>query len=105
MDRRAVLDKSQQAQPAAEVCQRCGRPLTDFGCRRVPLGEWCLRDGLWFQDPRAVIGPAPDSTEGAIAADRDVKRVQSELDARQRDYDQATRSWEAAARAELHANQ
>jgi hypothetical protein len=41
------------------TCPLCTRPVSHYGCRHVPLGWFCLADGLKI-DPEGVIHPTPD---------------------------------------------
>jgi hypothetical protein len=74
--------------PAA--CPQCGRQSTEYGCRPVPLGWWCLSAGL-AQDPASFIhstrDPDPAATDPAAA------KARSDEAAAQRDYDQAESVW------------
>jgi hypothetical protein len=58
-----------------KTCPRCGRQPASNGCRPVPLGFWCVRDGL-EQDPATFIG-ASVGTDPA-ASDPGVKQARAD---------------------------
>lgn len=88
----------------AKACQYCGRPLSDYGCRPVPMGFWCLMVGL-KQDPRTIIGPAPDPLKQIVEETREVKRAAETYERKVAEADKATSAWEQAALAHYRAKQ
>ncbi|WP_101255011.1 hypothetical protein [Streptomyces barkulensis] len=50
------------------TCPRCGRKRTDFGCRTVRIGEYCMQAGLYEYAEGYLVYPTydpPGPAEGA----------------------------------------
>jgi hypothetical protein len=85
------------------TCEFCGRLLSDFGCRPVPLGFWCLAAGLQ-QDPRTILAQSPDPMKAAVEQDRRVRSAQAGYDKAMSRADQARAEWERVVAAHAAAD-
>jgi hypothetical protein len=78
-------------------CPQCGRPLSAFGCRPVPAGQWCLTYGL-KEDPRRIISSvAPDPAKALVETDRQVMAAATDLASAEKEYERADREWQRIA--------
>jgi hypothetical protein len=84
----------------AEVCPLCGGPRTDWGCRRVPAGDWCLSRGLKGA-PGRFLPQAADPMVALVERDPNVQAAAAVLDKATRAAAAATSEWESAALANL----
>jgi hypothetical protein len=72
------------------TCPRCGRESTEYGCRSVPLGWWCLSAGL-AQDPATFLHPSVAADPAAT--DPAVKRAREEEATARADFERADARW------------
>ena len=81
---------------AVETCPRCSGPITSWGCRPVPLGDFCWTYGLAEDLSRRP--PAPvDPVSAAVEQDRNVRKAAEGLAAAMDAEEGATSNWERAA--------
>lgn len=78
------------------ICNRCGGPRTAWGCRSVPLGEYCVVTGL-AEDPSRV-RPGPEA-DPRIEQNPEVRAAAAVWAAAVRREVEATARWEEAALA------
>jgi hypothetical protein len=101
MDKTLTLNKQATT---TDTCPQCGRPMSDFRCRNVPMGNWCLQYGL-REDPRRIITPTRpvDPYAGQIEQDRHVRRAAQEYQAAAEEAERMMTAFHNAARDEQHA--
>jgi hypothetical protein len=104
MDKRAILDKSAGAASQADTCPQCGGPLTDFGCRYAPMGQWCVR-GTLVDDPRRIMQSAPDPLRQIVDETREVKKAVESYERLSGEAERVAEEWRAAAMASFRARQ
>lgn len=84
-----------EAQPAEDICLRCGGPRTAWGCRTVGLGEFCIVKGL-AEDPSRIRATTP-APNPRVERDREVAAALAAVSSAMKAADSATAAWEAAA--------
>jgi hypothetical protein len=99
MDRRGTRDKMATTPEVTEEtprCEHCGRPLSDYGCRAVPMGFWCLMAGL-IQDPRTIIAPSEDPRKALVETDPQVMKAKAEYQVAAEEAERVRLEWEGVA--------
>ena len=76
------------------ICNRCGGPRTAWGCRSVPMGEYCTVNGL-LEDPSRARPSTP--TDPRIEQNPEVRAAAGVLADAIRREAEATARFEAAA--------
>jgi hypothetical protein len=104
MDRTQVRDKSADDVEIVDMtgCPLCGGPRSEWGCRRTIKGDFCLQHGL-REDPRRIIGPAPDPLKPLIEQDRAVRKALAEFERLTAAADREVDKWEQIALEHLEA--
>lgn len=82
--------------PTSElVCNFCGAQRTTWGCRTVPLGQYCAQYGLQEDPARVRPGPVEDAR---ISQNAEVAAASAVLASAEKREAEATARWQAAAR-------
>ncbi|GAA2448539.1 hypothetical protein [Streptomyces macrosporus] len=85
----------------AAKCPRCGRARTDFGCRTVRIGEYCMTDGLYEYADGYLVYPTydpPGPSEGAAMVEwaGPVADAEKAVDEALNEFTAAQAAWLAA---------
>jgi hypothetical protein len=107
MQRDDLQDKAQlSGDRTPEVCPVCGGVRSDFGCRKVPAGDWCSQQLKLLDDPRRILTSVQaDPLREQIEADERVQHARAKHEQLQAEADQADAEWQRAAYAAYAARQ
>lgn len=92
---RTQVENKAAAAATGYECPQCGQ-VDRYGCREVPMGWFCIQDGLKVDSTR-LVGATPDPTAQKVADDPRVKAARVAVAEARAAYDEADETWTAAA--------